>query len=87
MIVPHKPQKKKDLSFTVSIIEEKEKFYAKINYFDHNTVDINCALLQIPKQELSKFFKSKRKIFCIKATIWKWEKKTKYALPNSDIIY
>lgn len=66
-------------------IEKKEKLCAKIYHLDKNLIEINYALFQTLKQKLAKIFQSKKKLFCIKAIIRKFEKDAKYTLPNFHI--
>lgn len=49
IIIPQKPHKKKVVLSTILIIKEEEELYADIYQPDKNTVDINHALLQMPK--------------------------------------
>ncbi len=85
MTVLRKPCKKKVVPPTISIIEEEEELYAKIHHPDQDIIDTNHLLLQTPKQELAEIFQSKGEAFRMKATIWKSDKETKYALPDSYV--
>ena len=85
MTVPPKPRKKKVVPPAVPVIEEEEELYAEIHHPKRDTVDTNHALLQTPKQELAEILQSKGEAFRMKATIWKSEKETKYALPDSHV--
>ena len=82
MTVPRKPRKKKVVPPAVPIIEEEEELYAEVHHPNQDTVDTNHALLQTPKQELAEILQSKGEAFRMKATIWKSDKDTKYALPD-----
>lgn len=70
---------------TIPIIKEKEKLYIKVYYFNKNTIKTNYVLIQMPELKLAKIFQLKRKTFCIKAIIQKFEEKIKYILSNSYI--
>lgn len=85
MTVSYKLRKKKVIPFAVLVIEKEKKLYAEIYYPKQNIVDINHARLQKSQQKLAEILQSKRKVFCIKAIIWKLEKETKYTLPESFI--
>lgn len=41
--------------------------------------------MQRPKKELTKIHQFKEEAFCIKATVWKLDKKTKYLSPNLNV--
>ena len=84
MTVLCKPRKKKIVLSNIPIEKEEEINYADIHQTGKD-VDTNHALFQTPKQELAKILQSKKKAFCIKATIWKSDKETKYALPDSHV--
>ena len=85
MTISHKLRKKKVVLPAISIIQEEEKLYAKVYHFNQDTIHTNHVFFQTPKQKLVKIFQSKRKTFCMKATIWKLNKNTKYALSNSHV--
>lgn len=79
--IPQRPYKKNVIPLTTPIEDDKNRSYARIKtqiilWFGHHT------LVQTPKKELAKIFESKKEAFCMKATIWKLDKKTKYTLPN-----
>ena len=85
MTVSQKPYKEKILPFSVLIIEEEEELFTEIDHLDKNTVENNHTLFQTSKQELTKIFWLKKKTFCIKTTIWKTKKRTRYALLDSYV--
>ena len=85
MTVPRKPRKKKVLPPSVPIVEEEEELFAKIDHLNKDTVETNHALLQTPKQELAEILQSKGEAFRMKATIWKSDEGTRYALPDSHV--
>lgn len=63
MTIPQKPRKKKvvpsTISSTISIIKKEEELYINIDHLNKDIIDTNHALLQMPKQELTKIFQLK----------------------------
>lgn len=73
------------IPLTIPIIIEEEELFGKIHHSDNNIINTYYALLQIPKQEWVEILQSKEEAFHIKATIWKSEERTRYALLDTHV--
>ena len=85
MTIPQRSYKKKVIPPTTPSEDDKNRPYIRAEKSNQNLVQTNHALIQIPKQELAKTLQSKKEAFCMKATIWKSDKETKYALPDLHV--
>ena len=85
MTVPRRPRKKKVIPPTTPSEDDENRPYVRAEKSNQNLIQTNHALVQTPKQELAEILQSKEEAFRMKATVWKSDKETKYALPDSHV--
>ena len=85
MTVPQKPHKKKIIPPTTPSEDDENRPYVRAEKSNQNLVQTNHVYVQTHKQKIAKILQSKEETFHIKVTIWKLDKKTKYALSDSHV--